>query len=147
MLKFISVIAVASLAAAPLAASVREAAFSTSADRPAIQTSVFAGTTYRMGLDRRVSKAPGRLSLKLSGMAWSPATAELRLGQGLEFGAGNSGKPALLVGGKDIGSMHKAAKLNGTTTAVVVVLGAAILVGAIFLATHCDNDCDNARRE
>lgn len=147
MTRLTALLAITCLAATPAAGGVREAAFASSSDQTNAKASLFVGASYRLGFDRAAKSTKGRASLKMSGMTHRPATSELRFGQGIEFAAGRTGKPALFLAGSDVGELQKSARLNGTTTAVVAVVGVALLVGVVFLATHCDNDCDNARNE
>ena len=90
---------------------------------------MFAGATWRVGLDRRTGDSRGRASLKLSGMTYAPASSEVRFGQGLEIAAGRTGKPALHTAGQDIGQLKTKAQLSGTTTAVVV--GGILVLGLV----------------
>lgn len=147
MNKLLALVAATSLTASPAWGTVREAAYASSADNAQVRTGMFTGATYSIGFDRAGNSPRGRASFKLSGMTSRPGTSELRFGQGIEISTSRSGKPALLVGGADVGELRESAKLNGTATAAVVVVGVILVAGAIFLATNCDNDCDNARNE
>lgn len=147
MNEFVPFLAIASMISAPTIASVRDAAFSTSADRPVAQTSTFVGLSYRVGLRTRTGQPTGMASLKIAAMSKAPESADMKLADGLQLGAGKSGRATLFLAGREAGDLQKAANLNGTTTAILAVAGVALLVGVIFLATHCDNDCENARGE
>jgi hypothetical protein len=136
MRNLLALCAMASLVAAPASASVREAAFALSTDRPVAQTSMFVGATYRIGLDRRTDDQPSRAALRLSGMSHAPGSSELRLGKGLELSAGKTGKPAWYLAGQDVGEFKSKAQMNGTTTAVIV--GGVILLGVIAAVVISD---------
>jgi len=148
--KLVYLLAVTGLAATPVSASVRDAAFASSADWPAVGTSMFAGATYRVSLDRRTTDARGRASLKLAGMTKAAGSAEIRFGQGLELTGGKTGRPALFLAGQDVGQFKSKAQMSGTT-AVVMVGGLILLgVGAVvaineYKASHCigeRGDCE-----
>lgn len=151
MKKLITLLAMTSLSASPAWGSVREAAFASSTDRPATQTSIFAGATYRVGLDRRTSQQRGRASLKLAGTNHVPGSSEIRFGDGLELTGGQTGKPALHLAGQDIGQLNRKANLSGTGTALiiggVIVLGvvAALVISDYERSQRCigeEGDCD-----
>lgn len=145
MKRFIAVLAMSSLAATPALGSVRDAAFSSSADRPAAQTSVFAGATYRVGLDRRAAEARGRASLKVAGMSNAPGSPDFRFGNGLEITAGRTGKPAVHLAGQDIGQLNRKAQLSGTTTALIV--GGVLIAAAVTALVLVDYTRDRRRCE
>jgi len=144
MIKWISLLAMTSLAASPAIASVREAAFATSAEQQRAQTSVFVGATWRIGLDRRAGEPRGRALLALTGMTRTPS-AEVRFGRGLEISGGQGGTPLVSMGGQDLGQVKAKAKLSGGTTAAIVigvlVVAAVVAAVAISEATKCEEDC------
>lgn len=151
MKKLVSLLALTSIAAAPVSASVRDAAFAASTDRAAVRSSLFVGATYRVGLDRRTSEPKGRASLKIAGMSKAPEASELKFSQGLELTGGKTGKPTVYVAGRDLGQLKTRAGLNGTTTAIIVggvlVLGivAALVISDYQRDQRCigeDGDCD-----
>ncbi len=45
-----------------------------------------------------------------------------------------------------MGRFERQNNLSGAA-AIGIGVGVVLIAGAIFLATHCDNDCDNARNE
>lgn len=148
MKKLTALAAMTCLAASPALGSVRNAAFASSTDRPAGQTSMFIGVTYRVGLARQTSTPRGRASLTVAGMARMP-TNELRFGQGLEISGGKSGNPALYIAGRDVRGLGKQANMsNGGKIAIGV--GVVVLVGAVVVAAiaidrydYCDhNECE-----
>jgi len=147
MKKLIALLAMTSLFALPVAASVRDAAFSSSADNAQAQTGMFVGVSYRVSSSHQTNAPQGRASLKMSGMVFTPGTSDLRFSEGFELAAGKTGKPAFLVGGSDIGEMQKSLKLSGGATAIVVVVGVAVIGLGIFAATYCDSHCENAKAE
>ena len=132
MNKLLTLFTAMSLLASPAWVSAREAAFASSADRSAPRSSVFAGATWRIGLDGRTGKTRNQASLRFSGMTHTPGTADLRLGNGLAIAAGQTGRPALFVGGQDIGQIERQANLNGGNTALIV--GGVLLVLAVGAA-------------
>lgn len=108
---------------------------------------MFVGATYQVGLHRRATNSHSRATFKVAGMSYAPGSSQIRFGSGLELASGKTGTPTLYMAGETVGQFKNKAGLNGTTTAVVVVLGVVLVAGAVILATHCDNDCDNARNE
>lgn len=145
MNKLLTMVAMTSLLASPAWGSVREAAFPSSASRHSAQTSIFAGATYRVGLDRRTSQASGRVSLALTGMTRTP-TSDVKFRQGIELSQGHTGKPSLSLAGQPIGKMGRKANLS-TGAGIAIGLGVILIAGVIVLATYCDNDCENAKGE
>ena len=141
---------ISSILAAPAHADGRDALFQSSAEPSATRTSMFAGATYRVGFDRRAGKAKGRAALSFGSMALSPTTASVRFSDSFQLTGGRTGKPALHIAGQDIGELGRTTQLNGTTTAVLVVGGLALLlVGAVALSRieshRCigeEGDCD-----
>ena len=147
MQKLIALLALTGLSSAPVAASVRDAAFSSSADRGQAQTGMFVGVSYRVSSGHQTNAPQARASLKMSGMMFTPGTSDLRFSEGFELAAGKSGKPAFLVGGSDIGDMRKSLKLSGGATAAIVAVGVVVVAAGIFAATYCDSHCENANAE
>jgi hypothetical protein len=148
MQKIVCALTVASLTAAPVSASVRDAAFASSADNHASRTAMFIGASYRVGLHPKDKARNGRVSLKLSGMTMTPGSAEIRFGQGLELTGGQSGKPALFVAGQDVRELQKQTQLSSGGK-IAVAAGVVVLLGAVAFgiwaldATYCDrNDCE-----
>ena len=143
MKPFLAGLTMASLIISPAAASVRDAAFSTSSDRPAAQTSMFAGATYRIDFDRRKNEPRGRASLKLSGMATSPGSSAIRFSDGLEISGGQSGKPAVYLAGRDLGQLKRKAELSGSGTALIIggIVVLAVVVVLVASDVHHDNKC------
>ena len=129
-----------SLSASPAWGSVREAAFASSADRPAAQTSMFAGATYRVGLDRRTSEARGRASLAFIGMTRTP-TNDIKFRHGIELSQGQTGKPALYLAGQDLGQVKAKANLSSTATIGLVVVGV-LAIGAVAAYYALRDPCD-----
>lgn len=134
------------LFASPAVASVREAAFASSADQSSAQTSLFIGATYRVGLHRGTGDPKGRVAVKLSGMTLAPDSSRLRIGGGLEIAGGKTGKPSLFLAGRDLGTVGQKSNLS-SGAAIGIGIGVVLIAGAVFLATYCDNDCDNAKNE
>ena len=146
MKSFASILAVASLANAPVAASVRDAALSSSSDRPEMRTSMFAGATYRVGFNRKTGKVVGRASLKIAGMTSVPGSPYAKFANGFEITGGKTGQPALHLRGMDIGEIERKASLS-TGATIAIGVGVLSVAGVIILATYCDNDCENAKGE
>jgi hypothetical protein len=148
MKTFVSVLVVASLVATPAAASVRDAAFASSADRGRAETSMFVGVSYRVTSNHRTSAPQGRASFKMSGMAHTPGTSDFKFGHGLEISSGETGKPALFVAGHDVGQLDRKAHLSGGNTALIVVgvLVVAAAVAAVVVVNELDecggNECE-----
>jgi hypothetical protein len=141
MKTLITMFAMTVLVASPASGSIRDAAFASSADRQGLQTSMFAGATYGVDLDKRTGQARGRASLGFGGMTRTP-TADLRFAKGLQLSAGQTGKPALFVGGRDLGQVQKQkANLSGGTTALIVVgVVALVAVAAVVVADAVDDE-------
>lgn len=97
MKMFVTVLAVASLTTAPVAASVRDAAFSSSADRVRAERSLFIGMNYGVALDRRTDTREPRASFKVAQMV-KKSNAQFRVGDGIGLAAGAKGRAALAVG-------------------------------------------------
>lgn len=144
--KLVSLLVISGLFASPASAGVREAAFASSSDQGSAQTSLFLGATYRVGLDRRTRAPKGRVAIKLSGMALTPGASALRIGNGFEVAGGKGGKPSFFLAGRDIGTFRQESSLS-SGAAIGIGIGVVLIAGAVFLATYCDNDCDNARNE
>jgi hypothetical protein len=79
-------------------------------------------------------------------MALAPRSSSLRIGDGLEFAGGKAGKPTLTLAGRDVDTFRQKNSLS-SGAAIGIGIGVALIAGAVFLATYCDNDCDNARNE
>lgn len=139
----IMTLAMIGLATAPATASVRDAAFSSSSDRLNVQASVFAGASYRVGLDRRTGGPRGQASLKLSGMTKASDTSVVRFGQGLEIIRGEAGAPGLYLAGQDVGELKSKAQLKGTGTALIIggVVLLAVAVALVASDIHHKNKC------
>lgn len=141
----ISILAVASLIAAPAGASVREAAFASSADRTRAETSMFVGMNYQLDLSGKLHPGKGRASLKVAGMVKSP-NAQFRIGEGLALAPKAKGKPTFLVGGQELRVEDDRANLSkGATVGVIVVGVLAVAAAAAYLALRdpCDGrDCE-----
>ncbi|MEO7654576.1 MAG: hypothetical protein ABIS23_02695 [Sphingomicrobium sp.] len=124
-------LAMASLPLSPAAASVRDAAFSSSADQTYAQTSIFAGASYRLTLGRSGDTPRSRASLKLSGMKTAPGASEFKFGQGLEIAAGKAGKPTLYVAGRKAEKLGDRANLGTGGTVALVVVGVVVAAGVV----------------
>ena len=139
-------LAMVSLPLSPAAASVRDAAFASSADQTHAQASIFAGATYRLNLGRAAEGPRGRASLKLSGMKAAPRTSEIKFGQGLEITAGKTGKPALLVAGRSTENLGNRSNLGTGGKVALVVIGAVVVAGVV-VALLIDERLDRQNTE
>ena len=145
MYKPIAFLAMTSLLTSPVLGSVREAAFSSSSDRHGSQNSMFAGATYRVGFDRRSGEPRGRASLNVAGMTRTP-TADFKIGQGLEIRGGRTGKPAFLLGGREIDLKNRKANLSSGATIAIVAVGV-LAVGAVVTYYALRDPCDHKECE
>jgi hypothetical protein len=143
MKKALAWLATVSLVISPATAGLSEAAFSSSAERASMQTSMFAGATYRIGFDRHRNVPRGRASLRLGGMAKSPTTSQFQFNDGLEIRGGETGKPALYLAGRDIGRLQRKSELSGSGTALVIggIVVLAVVVALVAADAHHDNKC------
>ena len=135
-------LALASLAA-PAFGDVRTAAYAGASDRAQIQTSMFAGATVRIGLDRNSAEPRYRTSLGISGMARDPAASSIQLGQGLELSLAGKGKPALLIGGADAGDLWRTANMSGGGKTALIVGGVATVLGVAALVAYESLPCQD----
>ena len=122
-------------------ADVQTAAFTSAADRPVTQTSMFVGTTVSIRLSGKASEPRYRAGLGFGGMARNHSTSELRIGQGLELALAGKKKPALMLAGTDAGDLGKAAKLSGGGKTALIIGGVVVLalgVGALVLADEIE---------
>ena len=101
---------------------------------------MFAGVTYRVGLDRRTSEARGRASLAFTGMKRTP-TDDFKFRQGIELSLGRTGKPALYLAGQDLGQVKAKANLSSTATIGIVVVGV-LAIGAVAAYYALRDPCD-----
>ena len=112
----------------PATAGVRDAAFATSGDQTSAQTSMFAGGSYRIGIDGRGSDRAGQATLKFAGAARVPGSSQLRLGSGIEIGRASDGKAALSIASVDSRQLGRRVNLSSGATAGLVI-GGLLLVG------------------
>ena len=145
MKRLISLFAVTSLVTSPAAATIREAAFASSADRHGTQTSMFVGATYRLAFDKRTVGSWGRASLAFTGVTRTP-TNDFKFRQGMELSRSQTGKLSLYIAGQDVGEVERKANLS-TGAGIAIGLGVLLVAGVVVLATYCDNDCENAKGE
>ena len=145
MYKLIALLAAANLFATPVAASVREAAFSSSADRSRAESSMFVGINYGVALDRKTNAREARASLKLARMVKTPG-AQFRVGEGLGLAAGVKGKAAFLVGGQEIDIKGGKANLSTAGTIAIAVVGV-LAIGAVGAYYALRDPCDHKECE
>lgn len=144
MNKLIALLVMTNLSAMPAAASVRDAAFSSSADRAQAQTGMFAGVHYQI-TSARDAAPQGRASLKMSGMTHTPGKSDLKLARGLEISRGKTGKPTFFVGGRDPGELGDRVNLGKGGTIALVVVGVVVVAGAaVALAIDARLDRQNS---
>ena len=129
--------------ATPATADVRTAAYAGGAERGAIQTSLFAGATIRIGLNRQTGERY-RTSLGINGMARDPGASGFQVGQGLELSLTSGGKPSLFLGGTDAGELWRAANMSGGGKTALIVGGVALALGVAALvavdAVRCEDE-------
>ena len=135
-------LALASLAA-PAFADVRTAAYAGASDRAQIQTSMFAGATVRIGLNRKSGEPRYRTSLAISGMARDPAVSAVQVGQGLELSFAGKGKPNLFIGGSDAGELWRAAQMSGGGKTALIVGGVVAVLGIAALVAYESLPCQD----
>ena len=135
-------LALASLAT-PAFADVPTAAYGGASDRAPIQTSMFAGATVRIGLNRKSGEPRYRTSLAISGMARDPAASSVQVGQGLELSLAGRGKPALLIGGSDAGELWRTAQMSGGGKTALIVGGAVAVLGIAALVAYESLPCQD----
>jgi hypothetical protein len=145
MKAFLSVATVVSLITAPAAASVREAAFSSSTDREHAQTSMFIGMNYGISLDRKTNVRKARASLKVARMVRTP-NAQFRVGEGFGLAAGANGTPVFLVGSQELGSKRDKANLSTGGTVAIAVVGV-LVIGAVAAYYVLRDPCDHKECE
>lgn len=137
----ILVFAAASLVATPVSASVREAAFASSADRAPTEASVFVGLKYGVSLGRSTNAPKVRASFNVARMSKTP-NAQLRVTEGVGLTFGAKGKPALLLGGHEIGDLKdRRANLSTGATVAIVTVGV-LAVGAVAAYYALRDPCD-----
>lgn len=140
MNKLIACVALGGLVSAPSMASIRSAAYSQTSDINVAQPSMFAGATYRVGLDRKSGTTKGRASLKVAGMTATRETGGMRFAEGVELTGGKTGKPALHLAGHDIGDFERRSHLS-TGATIAIGIGVVLLVGAVVLAVTKPWEC------
>lgn len=138
----VAFVALVSLAT-PAFADVRTAAYASASDRAQPQTSMFAGATFRIGLDRKAGEPRHRASLAVSGMARGTATSAYQLGQGLELSLAGKGKPGLFIGGSDAGELWRAAQMSGGGKTALIVGGAVAVLGIAALVAYESLPCQD----
>ena len=146
MKKLIAMLAVTTLAASPVTATVRDAAFASSGDRAQPQTSMFVGATYHVGLNGSSNRARGRASLHLGAMMKTTDASDLRIGRGLEIAGGRAGKPALLIAGHDARDLGDRSHLSTGATVALVVVGVVVIAG-VTAALLIDERLDRQNSE
>ena len=144
MRMFVSVLAIASLITAPVAASVRQAAFSSSADQVR-ESSMFIGMNYGIALDRKTNAQDARASFKVARMV-KTQNAQFRVGEGLGLAAGAKGRAAFLVGGQEIDLKNGKANLSKGATIGIIVVGV-LAIGAVAAYYALRDPCDHKECE
>jgi hypothetical protein len=109
------------------------------------QTSAFAGLNVRLPLDsgNRV-KPTARLQLTAAHSAIDARTGAMQTlkAQGLEFGSGLKGKPALYLNGQDTAEMKQKMQLGGSTGTILLVAGGVLLVLVVVAAASIPPQID-----
>jgi hypothetical protein len=145
MKMFMTALAVASLITAPVAASVRDAAFSSAADRARAENSMFIGMNYAVALDRKTDARPAGASLKVARMV-KTSNASFHVGDGLGLTVGAKGRAALLVGGQQIQLEKEQANLSKGATIGFAIVGL-LVVGAAVAYFALRDPCDHKECE
>ncbi len=140
MKMFVTVLAVAGLTTAPVAASVRDAAFSSSADRARTERSIFIGMNYGVALDRKTDGREARASFQVAQMV-KTSNAQFRVGEGVGLAAGAKGRAALVVGGQEVDLKNGKASLSKGGTIAIVVVGV-LALGAVAAYYALRDPCD-----
>jgi hypothetical protein len=140
MNRLVALAALSGVVSAPLSASVREAAFSSSGETRVAQSSMFAGATLGVRPDRSTGQPKARAGLAVAGMTRAPGSDQVRFGDGLELAAGKSGKPSLRLAGQDVGELGKRTNLS-TGAAIAIGVGVVLLVGAAVLVASKPWEC------
>ena len=146
MKKLIGFLTLSGMLASPVAASPRDAAFSSTDDRAQSRNSTFVGATYRIGFDRGTGKPRGRASFQVSAMTSTPDASVLRIGQGLELAGAKSGKPALFIAGRDVGELGNRNHLSTGATIALAVVGVVVVAGGV-VALLIDERLDRQNQE
>ena len=128
---------------APACADVRSAAYASASDRAQVQTSMFAGATLRIGLNRKTGEPRHRASLAISGMSRDPAVAAVQVGQGLELSLAGKGKPSLFIGGSDAGDLWRSAQMSGGGKTALIVGGVVAVLGIAALVAYESLPCQD----
>lgn len=140
MKELILVIAAASMVASPVSASVREAAFASTADHARIEGSVFVGLRYGVALDQKEDARKARASFNVARMV-KTSNAQLRVGDGVGLTLGAKGKPTFLIGGREIDLKDRKANLSTGATVAIVTVGV-MAVGAVAAYYALRDPCD-----
>ncbi|MCL6741340.1 hypothetical protein LZ518_09385 [Sphingomonas sp. RB56-2] len=76
-------------------------------------------------------------------MARNPATASIRVGNGIEFAFVGNGGPSLQLAGSDAKQLWKSAQLSGGGKTALIVGGVvlALGVGALLVVDAARDDC------
>ena len=143
MKEAVLVFAAASLVASPVSATVREAAFSSSADRATTEASVFVGFKYRVSVDPKTTAPKARASFNVARMIMT-SDAQLRTGEGVGLALGANRKPALLLGGQEIDLKGRQANLSTEATIAIVAVGV-LAVGAVAAYYALRDPCDHGK--
>lgn len=111
--------------------------------QPPSQPSMFVGATLRLSLKRKPDVPRYHAALGISGMARNPRTSELQLGQGLKLALDGKSKPRLRLAGSNVGELWPVAKLDGREKTLLIVVGAAAVLGIAALAVVNGARCED----
>ena len=115
------------------------------------RTGTFAGMNVRMALGGRAAARPtARLQLGMTHSYGNPhsgmPTQTTRLAS-FELGASRAGKPALFMGGQEVGEVQKKLGIGGSTGTALLVVGGVAVVALVLLAAARsefeDDSCDD----
>ena len=137
-----SLLVTSNAAAAELA--YRDVAMASGAAMP---QSMFLGMTLRLERGTRSAAIRPRAAMTLTGMRRDSTSMQPQFGRGLELAFDATSRPTLSLAGTDIRQFGKRASMSGGTTVALAIAGVVLVGGLVLLATHCDNDCENAKNE
>lgn len=137
--------AAASLVATPVSASVRDAAFASTADRARTETSIFVGVKYGVALDHKGATSKARPTFNVARMVKTP-DAQLHVGDGVGLTVGAKGKPTFLIDGREIDLQDRKANLSTGATVAIVAVGV-LAIGAVVAYYALRDPCDHKECE
>jgi hypothetical protein len=101
--------------------------------------SAFGGLNLRVPFGgQQAGKPQARLQLAAASSVRDPRSGSTwtNRAQGLEIGAGKTGKPALFMGGQNTAEMKTKLGVGGSTTTIIVVGGVLVLLLVVLAASQ-----------